>query len=83
MNDVVEIALITGLTTGVPLLAAQIVNLIVSLRNSGKITEIKKQTDGLTKTLVQTTRHDALQEGHAQGIKDAEVNGTSRPGPLT
>jgi len=73
MNDIVQVALISGITTAVPLLATQAVNLVVSLRNNRKIDQIKQQTDGLTKALVQTTRSDALQEGHAQGVKDEKV----------
>jgi molybdenum cofactor biosynthesis enzyme MoaA len=82
MNDAVEIALITGLTTGVPLLAAQVVNLIVSLRNNRKITEIKVATDGMKDELVKA----ALKEGHAQGVKDEKIaahNGDTHPGALS
>jgi hypothetical protein len=75
MNEVVQVAIVTGLTTAVPLLATQAVQLIVSLRNTRKINEIKQQTDGLTTALVNVTRSDALQEGHAQGVKDEKING--------
>jgi short-subunit dehydrogenase len=84
MNDIVQVALISGITTALPLLATQGVNLIVSLRNNRKIDQLKEQTDGLTKALVQTTRSDALQEGHAQGVKDEKKDAAnSKPGDLT
>ena len=77
MNDAVEIALITGLTTGLPLLATQIVNLILAVRNGRKADEIKVATDGMKDALVAA----ALKEGHAQGVKDEQREATnSRPG---
>ena len=84
MNDIVQVALISGVTTALPLLATQAVNLIVSLRNSRKITEIKKATDGMKDELVKVTRSNALKEGHAQGVIDekthAATNGNTVPG---
>src|ERR1035437_9938456 len=51
------------------------VSLVVALRTSdkvevvvGKVEEVKKATDGLTSKLVATTKSDALQKGHAQGV---------------
>ena len=77
MNDTVQIALISGLTTAAPLVIAQLVNLSVSLRNGKKADDIKKATDGMKDALVAA----ALKEGHAQGVKDEKKEAAdSRPG---
>lgn len=77
MNDTVQIALISGLTTAAPLVIAQLVNLSVSLRNGKKADDIKKATDGMKDALVAA----ALKEGHAQGVKDEQREAAdSRPG---
>ena len=77
MNDTVQIALISGLTTAAPLVIAQLVNLSVSLRKGKKADDIKKATDGMKDALVAA----ALKEGHAQGVKDEQREAAdSRPG---
>ena len=77
MNDIVQVAIITGLSTAAPIMAGQVINLVVSLRNGRKADEIKVATDGMKDALVAA----ALKEGHAQGVKDEQREATnSRPG---
>jgi hypothetical protein len=64
MNDLVLVAAIASVAPTLTSLGA----LIVALRNGRKTDEIKKATDGLTRQLVDTTRSDALQEGHKEGV---------------
>lgn len=69
LSDTVLVALIAA--TPPTILSAG--SLITSLKTQDKVEVIHKATNSLTDRLVAVTRSDALQEGHADGVKDQKA----------
>lgn len=73
-------AVVIALIVGLPPTIGSIASLVISLRTSDKVQVVAekvevvhKATNSLTDRLVNTTRSDALQEGHTQGLADAKA----------
>lgn len=70
MNDVVLIAGIASIAPTVVALAT----LVTSIQNGRKSDKIIKATDGLTESLVNVTRSDAMQAGHKEGVAQEKAD---------
>lgn len=68
MTDAVAIAMIAAIPPTMAALAA----LIMGIVNRGKIHEVYKATNSMKDELVEATRVEALQTGHAAGMKEAQ-----------
>ena len=63
MSDIVQVALITGISSAVP-------SLFVAWLNYRKINGVHSEMNGMKKALVE----GAMREGHTQGMKDEKAN---------
>jgi hypothetical protein len=73
VSDIVQVALVTGLSTAIP-------SLVVAWLNYQKISGVHKEMNGMKQALVDSAgregRAEGKIEGHAQGVQDEKANPT-------
>lgn len=67
-----------ALIAAIPPTVASVAAVIISLNTNAKVEVVHKATNSLTEKLVSVTRTDALQEGHADGVKDEKAREQAR-----